>query len=385
MRVLLLSHVFPRSVSDTAAPFLLRHARGLVAAGADVRAVAPHDAGLPDRQELDGIPVVRARYAPDDEETLAHRGEMHRRARTPGGARKAVALVESMVRSARAEIQAWSPDVLQVHWLIPGGLVTRRLRPGVPCEVVVHGTDVALASKGPVGRCVGRWLLGAFDSVVAVSEPLGDDLTRATRRGIDEVMPMPYADPVRPPGPPPGRDVVLAVGRLVPEKGHRDLLEAVALLRRTRPGARLVLVGEGPAAAELRDRAEALGVPLRADGAVAADRLDDVYGAADVVAVPSHREGFGLVAAEALVRERPVVAADVGGLRVLVAPGKTGWRVPPRDPPALAAALEEALSAPEEARRRARAGAEEVRRRWSAEALGRRHVARLEALRSGAG
>lgn len=383
MRVLLLSHVFPRSEFDTAAPFLLRHARGLVAAGAEVRVIAPHDAGLPDRQELCGIPVVRARYAADDEETLAHRGDMHRQARSPGGARRAVALVESMVRAARVELQEWSPDVLQVHWLIPGGLIVRRLRPGIPCEVVLHGTDVALVGKGPVGRCVGRWLLGAFRSVVAVSEPLGADFTAAVRRPVDAVSPMPYAEPAGDVSPPPGRDVVLAVGRLVEEKGHLDLVEAMALLRRSRPDARLVLVGDGPGRDALSRRAAELGVPLRAEGAVAVDGLDAAYAESDVVAVPSHREGFGLVAAEALARGRPVVATAVGGLTVLVQDGLTGWTVPPHEPAALAVALETALADPGEAARRAARGAQAVRNRWSAAALGRDSVARLARLAAG--
>jgi glycosyltransferase involved in cell wall biosynthesis len=69
------------------------------------------------------------------------------------------------------------------------------------------------------------------------------------------------------------------------------------------------------------------------------DQLVALYGRAAIVACPSHREGFGVVCAEAMAHGRPVVASAVGGLLDLVADGETGLLVPPRDPLALRAAL----------------------------------------------
>jgi type III pantothenate kinase len=119
---------------------------------------------------------------------------------------------------------------------------------------------------------------------------------------------------------------VLFVGRLSEEKGILDFIEATDGLPR-------VVVGDGP----LRPRVpEALGF-------VAPSELGAYYERAAVVACPSHREGYGVVAREAMAYGRPVIASAVGGLLDAVEDGVTGVRVPPRDPDALRAALESLL------------------------------------------
>jgi 2-deoxystreptamine N-acetyl-D-glucosaminyltransferase/2-deoxystreptamine glucosyltransferase len=130
---------------------------------------------------------------------------------------------------------------------------------------------------------------------------------------------------------------VLYVGRLSAEKGVLELVEACARLP-------LVVVGDGP----LRGL-----VP--ATGFVAPDELGAYFRAAAVVAAPSLREGYGVVAREAMAWGRPVVASAVGGLTDAVRDGVTGLLVPPGDIPALRAALERLLADPE---LRARLGSE---------------------------
>jgi glycosyltransferase involved in cell wall biosynthesis len=120
---------------------------------------------------------------------------------------------------------------------------------------------------------------------------------------------------------------VLYVGRLSEEKGVTELLQATRDIPR-------VIVGDGP----LRDR-----VP-DAVGFVPPRDLGPYYERSAVVACPSHREGYGVVAREAMAYGRPVVAAAVGGLVDAVDDGVTGLLVPPRDPAALRAALEMLLA-----------------------------------------
>lgn len=374
MRVLALTHVFPRSEDDAAAPFLLRHLQGLQHAGAEVRVIAPHDAGLPLEHVVGGVPVRRVRYGRDATEVLAYRGEMHQLVRSPSGTVRAVRLVVSLARATRYELDAWQPDVLDVHWLVPGALVARlagglRLRPDVPVQVDVHGTDIALVSGGLAAGLVGRVALGVADRVAAMSVPLADDLTAALGRRPDSVLPMPAAAPPAP-TPRPANGPVLAVGRLVAEKGHRDLIEAVARLRDRGRMLDLTIVGDGPERERLRAQATATGVPLALPGALAPERLEEHYRQARLVVVPSHREGFGLVAAEALARHRPVVACAAGGL-VEIVDERTGWPVRPHDVDGLASAIAEALDDETEAVERTAAGADRVEARWSADALGR--------------
>jgi colanic acid/amylovoran biosynthesis glycosyltransferase len=83
-----------------------------------------------------------------------------------------------------------------------------------------------------------------------------------------------------------------------------------------------------------------------------------------IVAPSGDRDGTPTVIAEALLHEVPVVATQVCGIPEMVRPGETGWLVPPQDPPALAAAITQALAAPAEARRRAKNGSRLMREQF---------------------
>lgn len=137
--------------------------------------------------------------------------------------------------------------------------------------------------------------------------------------------------------------VVVLPARITPWKGHALALEAIARMER-----RPVLVFAGPAKSgssflrELRDAARRDGVDLRVPGHE--DDMPAAMAAADVVINPSlEPEAFGRTAAEGLAMGRPVIVADHGGAREVVAAGETGWRTPPGDAAALSAAIEEAL------------------------------------------
>lgn len=152
----------------------------------------------------------------------------------------------------------------------------------------------------------------------------------------------------------PGDRVVGSVGRLRKEKAYPDLIAAAARVAAVEPNVRFLLVGDGPQREALEQQARSLGL---ADAFVFAGARTDaerLYRLLDVFVLSSVWEGLPTVILESMASGVPVVATDIPGSRELVAPGRTGWLVPPSDPARLADGILAALRAPEERERIAR-------------------------------
>jgi len=169
----------------------------------------------------------------------------------------------------------------------------------------------------------------------------------------------------------PDASLVVLVGRLHPQKDIGSLISAVTSLPSS---AQVVVVGDGPERERLADQIATLGLGGRVR--LLGERTDaaDYLAAADVVVMCSIWEGFGLVVAEALALGRPVVATAVGPVPTMVVDGETGRLVPPSDPVALGAAINDLLTRPEDAVAMGRAGAKLVVPHFDAPAL----IARVE-------
>jgi glycosyltransferase involved in cell wall biosynthesis len=153
-------------------------------------------------------------------------------------------------------------------------------------------------------------------------------------------------------GLPPGAPTIGFVGRLSPEKGVSLLIDAVARLEPVRGNeVHLLLAGDGPDRAALEARAAALGVGARVHFAGSVADAREVYGAVQVMALPSLTEGLPMTVLEAMACERPVVATPVGELPALITPGESGWLLGERDAGALAQLLMNALGDFENLRR----------------------------------
>lgn len=307
MRVVVLTTSYPRDGDDAAGRFVADAVDHLRARGVVVEVVSP--------REFRHFGIA-----------YGH-GVAANLRRAPWKLALVPALLVSFARAARRA--ARGADLVHAHWL-GAGIAAMAAR--TPYVVQVWGTDVELARRMP---WIARVVLRRARLVIAASTALADsarDLGARDVRVIPSGVELP-ADTGAPADPP----HVLFAGRLSAEKGIADLVEAAA-------GMPLVVVGDGP----LRSR-----VP-QAVGFVAPARLAEYYQRASVVACPSRREGFGVVAAEAMAWGRPVVATAVGGLRDLVVDGETGLVVPPGDVRALRAALERLLG---DAALRARLGA----------------------------
>lgn len=266
------------------------------------------------------------------------------------------------VREVTAFLRGNFADVLVTHGYksnILGRPAARRA--GIPIVSVSRGWT-AESFKVRCYEALDRFHLRFMDRVVCVSEGQAEKVRRA---GVpaDRVRVIRNAARLRPavewhPG---ARDrlralaggdgpIVLAAGRLSPEKGFAVLVRAAVEVRRTVPTARFVLFGEGPERPDIESRIAAAGLAgvFRLLGF--SDDLETLLPSADVVALPSFTEGLPNVALEAGAAGVAVVASNVGGLPEVVANRQTGYLVPPGDAKALAARLIDLLQRPDWAR-----------------------------------
>jgi glycosyltransferase involved in cell wall biosynthesis len=180
------------------------------------------------------------------------------------------------------------------------------------------------------------------------------------------------------PGRPAGVPLVGSVGCLAPRKDFGTLLAALALLHRRGRDFRCAIAGDGPERAALAARASELGVAERVTFLGERSDVDRLLPAFDVFTLSSREEGIPNALLEAMAAARPCVVTRVGGNAEVLADGSTGWLVPPQDPPALAAALEEALANRAEAARRGAAARAAMIAERSIDVMVRRHEAFYE-------
>ncbi|MBN2489834.1 MAG: glycosyltransferase family 4 protein [Planctomycetes bacterium] len=280
------------------------------------------------------------------------------------------------------------PDVIWLGHvlLLPLVPLVRLLRPRARVVVVGYGYEVW--ERLPV---VQRFWLRRTHRVVAISRFTGRHLAATQGVPADRIAVIPPAVPpalVPPPPAGPEREHsrrapprVLTVARLGDDAETKGLFVAIRSFRRVLaefPAARYAIVGDGPARRELEEHALRLGVRDRIDflGHVSEEALRGCYAASDVFLLPSRKEGFGIVFAEAMLHARPVVAGSVDAAAEVVRQGETGLVVDPTREVAVARAVRRLLRDPACARRMGEAGRERVLAHFTAEHFAR-HVAAL--------
>ena len=277
-------------------------------------------------------------------------------------------IVDEFADGVRAHLAIDPADVLHAnYWL--SGVVGHRLKHELDLPMVSTFHTLARV-KAETGDSEPQNRIDAESDVIACS----DIITANSVVELHELVRHYGADPSRIEIVPPGVDhaffspgsrrgarqalglgdepVLLFVGRIQPLKGVDVAVEALSRLRD--PRARMLIVGgssgtEGDNhAAEVRDLITDRGLDNRITMVPPQPHhvLSTYYRAADVTIVPSRSESFGLVALESAACGTPVVASDVGGLRTLVDHGRTGLRVPGRDPGDFAEAVERIIGDP---------------------------------------
>lgn len=298
-------------------------------------------ARLPTREDWSGTPVWRPRYP-----VLPRRALF---ALLP-----AVYVMTAGKWLARAGRRS---DLIHAHFAYPDGVaavwIGRRL--GKPVVLTVHGSDSNEYAAHAFWRAQISWALARTAATIAGSRSLA---ARAVGLGAREqsmfVIPPPLDTEVFVPrdkhesrlelGLPEDLPIVLFVGRLDAVKAIHHLLQAVAILRE-RMQLRLVLVGEGPELKRLSRLAGDLRIAeaVHFAGAKSQSEVSLWMNAADLLALSSLSEGFGLALAESIACGRPVVGTRCGGPEEIITPD-VGELVPPGDPEALSRAIADVLA-----------------------------------------
>jgi glycosyltransferase involved in cell wall biosynthesis len=230
-------------------------------------------------------------------------------------------------------------------------------RAGVPHVITMHGSRY-YAGRLP-RRVALRAAIARSDCLVAVSHALAAHISRdlLVRRAHIDVI----ANGVRSVSAD-GAAVrheleltaddrlLVSIGNLYPVKGHRHLIDAVARLSDRHPTVHLAIAGRGSLADGLGAHARECGLETRVHLLGLRSDVAALLAAADVFVLPSLSEGLPLALLEAMFAGRPIVASEVGDIAAALGHGAAGVLVPPGDPAALAASLDDLLTRPDRAR-----------------------------------
>lgn len=170
-------------------------------------------------------------------------------------------------------------------------------------------------------------------------------------------------------------------GRLHPKKGLLTAIDAWPAVLQRFPDAKLLLVGEGPQEAQLRERITSLGLQDRVFLPGVFDDVSDLLDAADLFLLPSHEEGMSLSLLEAMAAGLPAIATDIPGNRQLVESGRNGLLFPVDDVVALQAEIVNVIHQPSAAAKLGEAARLEVTEKYSLAAAATRHLELFESLR----
>lgn len=276
-------------------------------------------------------------------------------------------------------ILASRADLVHVHLgedlaVLPIGLAAARLH-RLPLVLTVHTSlrhtltvsDLRSAALKTLGGRIEKWGERSAEAVLTVAprlarrlvaEGIRPDRVHACPPGVDAAL---FEGPFEDPFPRIGAPRVLFVGRLAPQKGVRNLVEAAALLED--PSAQVLLVGDGSERRSLEREIRRLGVEERVHllGFVPHKRVPAVLAHADLLVLPSLYEELGTILLEAMWAGLPIVASKTGGIPDVITDGVNGMLVPPGEPQALAGAIDRVLAEPRLADRLSQAAQERAR------------------------
>ncbi|MEZ4487424.1 MAG: glycosyltransferase family 4 protein [Cyanobacteriota/Melainabacteria group bacterium] len=328
-RVLMLAWEYPPRVIGGLSRVVWALSRELVKSGLEVHVVTADHPGTREYDLDEGVHVHRVKSQTDPTPDFLH-----------WVARLNIGMLQYAIQLHRKV----KFDVVHAHdWMVTDAAWVMKSGFGLPLVSTIHATE-----QGRMGgihtdmqRYVNQleWRL-TFESwrVIVNSHHMEHELQHLFQLPPDKIRMIPNgtdpshfdvqfdSQPLRNQYAAAEQKIVLYVGRLVNEKGVQVLLEAAPQVLQNYPGTQFLIVGTGYFMDELKGRAHHLGVDhnVKFLGYVGDDELIQLYKIADIVAIPSLYEPFGIVALEAMAAQVPAVVSDVGGLRDFVVHMETG-------------------------------------------------------------
>lgn len=324
MRVVLLTHAYPRWPGDYSGAALGALAKALLRRGVSVRVVAPGEDSA-GRMELDGIVIRRVRVPTRlaglifDQDAFA--------ARLSSARRWGILLrTWRILRAAARQELAAGADLVHAHCWMPAGMAVPS---GVPMVLTTHGSDAALLRSSRLARSTARPSFRRITLVTAVSRSTGETVQDLTGRfvGADYIHPLPI-DSRSLPWTRGGAGAV-TIGRLDGTGRVELALQTVAVLASCGHQLPLTVVGAGPRLAALQQQSRRLGIAalVRFAGPMPPDQARSCFARADLMLLTAKGEASAVSAQEALISGVPVVACWDSGAPVDVVPQSGAGRL----------------------------------------------------------
>lgn len=355
--VLVLTSTFPRWAEDAEPRFVYDLSRCLKS---DFRIIvlAPHCPGAKRAEMMDGMEVIRFRYAPEPFELLAYNGGIPVKLRkSPWMFLLVPFFIVGQFWACSKIMKAHRISLLHAHWLIPQAfiatIVNILLRDGAPVLCTLHGADL-YTLNGSFGTWLQKWILSRCHGISVVSSSMKRILQTLVGNQLMEADVMPMGvdtdtffahplDEVR------KKRSVIFVGRLVEKKGVRYFIEAARILQASGETYSFSIIGDGPERPVLEAlvRKHGLQNEIRFYGSVPHGCVARLLVESEFFVMPSvtspngDREGLGLTLIEAMCCGCLAIASDYEAVHDIITNGINGFIVPQRNPAAIASIIRE--------------------------------------------